>query len=81
MNHAGLDDMKAPVPERGLSLKFVKSKVWQSSKKNDDKRFQLQNIFVSLRDFSQVDMDILPFRTYTAQEFFFVGNLEDTCQS
>jgi hypothetical protein len=34
-----------------------------------------------LRDFSQVDMDIRPFWTYTAPEFFFVRNLEDTCQS
>jgi hypothetical protein len=51
------------------------------AKKNDKKMFQLQNIFVSSRDFLQVDMDILPFRTYTAPEFFFVRNLEDTCQS
>jgi hypothetical protein len=64
----------------GLYFMFVKSKVRQEQK-NDDKRFQLQNIFVSLRDFSQVDMDIRPFWTYTAPEIFFVRNLEDTCQS
>jgi hypothetical protein len=51
------------------------------AKKNDEKRIQLQSIFVSLRDFSQVDMDIRPFWTYTAPEIFFVRNLEDTCQS
>jgi hypothetical protein len=47
------------------SQKFV------SRKKNDEKRIQLQNIFVSLRDFSQVDMDIRPFWNYTAPEIFF----------
>jgi len=57
------------------SQKFV------SHQKNDEKMFQRQNIFLSLRDFSQVDMDIRPFWTYTAPEIFFVRNLEDTCQS
>jgi len=42
---------------------------------------QVENIFVSKEVFPQVDMDIRSFWTYTAQEFFFVRNLEDTCQS
>ena len=60
---------------------ICQAKSFSVVEKNEAQGIKIKNIFVSLRDFSQVDMDIRPFRTYTAQEFFSVRNLDATCQS